>query len=131
MNYSATNLQTIQNAKNYQALAARVSSLFETNKNLLAECQAISSTISEFEQYIKFGKDLPCPYCAQLISKHALVCNYCQGSLTIGNAESIRVAILSKPYLAARDAETIKQLMAFSIEALSLNGMATSNFCSK
>lgn len=112
MNFSATNFQTIQNAKNNQALAARVSSLIETNKNLLAEFQAISSTISEFEPYIKFGKDLPCPYCAQLISKHALVCNYCQGSLTIGNAESIRVAILSKPYLAARDAETIKQLMA-------------------
>ena len=112
MNYSATNLQTIQNAKNYQALAARVSSLFETNKNLLAECQAISSTISEFEQYIKFGKDLPCPYCAQLISKHALVCNHCQGSLTIGNAEYIRVAIIAKPYLVARDAETIKMLMA-------------------
>lgn len=112
MNFTATNYQTIQNARNNQALAARVSSLFETNTNLLAEFQAISSTISEFEQYIKFGKDLPCPYCAQLISKHALVCNYCQGSLTIGNAESIRVAILSKPYLAARDAETIKQLMA-------------------
>ena len=112
INFSATNLQTIQNTKNSAVLASKVSDLFKTNKDLLAECQAISAAISEFEQYIKFGKDLPCPYCAQLISKHALVCNYCQGSLTIGNAEYIRVAITAKPYLVARDAETIKMLMA-------------------
>ena len=112
LNFNATNLQTIQNNKNSAALASKVSDIFKTNKDLLAECQAISAAISEFEQYIKFGKDLPCPYCAQLISKHALVCNYCQGSLTIGNAEYIRVAITAKPYLVARDAETIKMLMA-------------------
>jgi hypothetical protein len=112
MNFNATNLQTIQNNRNSAALASKVSDVFKTNKDLLAECQAISAAIAEFEQYIKFGKDLPCPYCAQLISKHALVCNYCQGSLTIGNAEYIRVAITAKPYLVARDAETIKMLMA-------------------
>jgi hypothetical protein len=112
INFNATNLQTLQNNKNSAALASKVSDLFKTNKDLLAECQAISAAISEFEKYIKFGKDLPCPYCAQLISKHALVCNYCQGSLTIGNAEYIRVAITAKPYLVARDAETIKMLMA-------------------
>jgi len=112
MNYSATNLQTIQNNKNSQALASKLNDLFETNKDLLEEFKAISASISEFEKYIKFGKDLPCPYCAQLISKHALVCNFCQGSLTIGSAEYIRVAIIAKPYLVARDAETIKMLMA-------------------
>jgi hypothetical protein len=112
MNYSATNLQTIQNNKNSQALASKLNDLFKTNKDLLEEFKAISASISEFEKYIKFGKDLPCPYCAQLISKHALVCNFCQGSLTIGSAEYIRVAIIAKPYLVARDAETIKMLMA-------------------
>ena len=112
INYSATNLQTIQNNKNSQALASKLNDLFKTNKNLLEEFKAISVSISEFEKYIKFGKDLPCPYCAQLISKHALVCNFCQGSLTIGSAEYIRVAIIAKPYLVARDAETIKNLMA-------------------
>lgn len=112
MNYSATNFQTLQNTKNMQILSAKVSDLFKTNKDLLIECQAISAAVTDIEQYVKFGKDLPCPYCAQLISKHALVCNYCQGSLSIGNAEYIRVVITAKPYLAARDAETIKQLMA-------------------
>jgi hypothetical protein len=112
MNYSATNLQTMQNNKNSQALASKLNDLFKTNKDLLEEFKAISASISEFEKYIKFGKDLPCPYCAQLISKHALVCNFCQGSLTIGSAEYIRVAIIAKPYLVARDAETIKMLMA-------------------
>jgi len=112
MNFNATNLQTIQNNKNSAAMASKLNDLFKTNKELLAEFKAISASISEFEEYIKFGKDLPCPYCAQLISKHALVCNYCQGSLTIGNAEYIRVAIIAKPYLVARDAETIKMLMA-------------------
>lgn len=112
MNYSATNLQTLQNDKNSRALASKVTNLIETNKDLLVECQAISASILEFEKYIKFGKDLPCPYCAQLISKHALVCNHCQGSLTIGNAEYIRVAITAKPYLVARDVGTIKMLMA-------------------
>ena len=112
INYSATNLQTIQNNKNSQALASKLNDLFKTNKNLLEEFKAISVSISEFEKYIKFGKDLPCPYCAQLISKHALVCNFCQGSLTIGSAEYIRVAIIAKPYLVARDAETSKNLMA-------------------
>ena len=112
MNFNATNLQTLQNNKNSQAMASKINDLFKTNKELLVEFKAISASISEFEEYIKFGKDLPCPYCAQLISKHALVCNYCQGSLTIGNAEYIRVAIIAKPYLVARDAETIKMLMA-------------------
>ena len=112
MNFNATNLQTLQNNKNSQAMASKINDLFKTNKELLVEFKAISASISEFQEYIKFGKDLPCPYCAQLISKHALVCNYCQGSLTIGNAEYIRVAIIAKPYLVARDAETIKMLMA-------------------
>jgi hypothetical protein len=109
--FNATNFQTIQNNKNAQLLSNKLANLSLQNKDIIFECQAIYSAIQEIENHIKFGKDLPCPYCAQLISKDALVCNYCQGSLSIGNAAYIRVAITAKPYLVARDSATIKELM--------------------
>ena len=109
--FNATNFQTLQNNKNAQLLSNKLTNLSLQNKDIIFECQAIYSAIQEIENHIKYGKELPCPYCAQLISKDALVCNYCQGSLSIGNAAYIRVAITAKPYLVARDSATIKELM--------------------
>jgi hypothetical protein len=109
--FNATNFQTIQNNKNAQLLSSKLANLSLQNKDIIFECQAIYAAIQEIENHIKFGRDLPCPYCAQLISKDALVCNHCQGSLSIGNAAYIRVAITAKPYLVARDSATIKELM--------------------
>jgi hypothetical protein len=56
------------------------------------------------------GKEIPCPYCAQLIAKDAFVCSQCQGVLAIGSWEAIRLAIHLEPTLANRDAETIERL---------------------
>ncbi len=56
------------------------------------------------------GKEIPCPYCAQLISKDALVCNQCHGNLGIASWAAIRAALIHEPKLANKDPESVNQL---------------------
>ena len=56
------------------------------------------------------GKDIPCPYCAQLIAKEAIVCCSCQGVLSIGSSEAIRAALLSDASLALRNEDSFARL---------------------
>jgi len=72
--------------------------------------KALEAQSAEMRKLLQQGKDIPCPYCAQLIAKDAFVCSQCQGVLSIGSWEAIRLAIHLEPTLAYRDAETIERL---------------------
>lgn len=120
MQVTATNFQTLQNNQNAQMISGQLRALKLENghlreqqeKNLMEQNAQIALLAKEFEELRKLGKDLPCPYCAQLISKNALICNFCQGALTVGDWEYLKVALKTKPYLAAKDPATIKELVA-------------------
>ena len=68
----------------------------------------------------KLGKDVPCPYCAQMIASQALICNYCQGAISIGSPEAIRAAVLMNPSLAIRTEEAhlklVEVVKSFDVE---------------
>jgi len=73
------------------------------------ESAKVLSEIKRLSDLQSQGKDVPCPYCAQLISKNALLCNHCQGILNIGSWTSIRLVIMADPRMALRDADTVKE----------------------
>ena len=82
-----------------------------TGQNL----EKVNSEIAELRRQLieasQLGKDVPCPYCAQLIARQALICNYCQGALSIGSPEAIRGAILINPALAIHTEEAHLKLV--------------------
>lgn len=94
--------------------------LFEvaaTTQNTKAIRAALARQSSEIKRLLEQGKDIPCPYCAQLIAQDAFVCSQCQGVLSIGSWEAISAAIQLEPRLAFRDSETI-ELLASKVKAL-------------
>lgn len=72
--------------------------------------KALEAQSAEMRRLLMQGKDIPCPYCQQLIAKDAYVCSQCQGVLSIGSWEAIRAAIQIDPSLAFRDSETFEKL---------------------
>lgn len=94
--------------------------LFEvaaTTQNTKAIRTALERQSSEIKRLLEQGKDIPCPYCAQLIAKGAFVCSQCQGVLSIGSWDAISAAIQLEPKLAFRDPETI-ELLTSKVKAL-------------
>lgn len=94
------------------------STKIELEKNALSTRESIDKVNHEIQVLRKAlleatqqGKDSPCPYCAQLIAKQALICNYCQGVLSIGSAEAIRAAVLINPKLSFRTEEMYSELV--------------------
>lgn len=77
----------------------------ELGNKLAREQQVVVALLSE-------GRDVPCPYCAQLISRDALVCSECQGLLGEWSWASIRAVVMADPTLVLRDPETVQRLRA-------------------
>jgi uncharacterized protein YjbI with pentapeptide repeats len=78
--------------------------------NARATQQALQAQTAEMQRLLMLGKDIPCPYCSQLIAKDALVCSSCQGNLGIGSWTAVRAALMLDPLLAHRDSETLVRL---------------------
>ena len=72
--------------------------------------RALAEQTAEMQRLLMLGRDIPCPYCSQLIAKDAIVCNQCQGVLSIGSWEAIRAVLLTDPTLAFRDSDSFTRL---------------------
>jgi uncharacterized protein YjbI with pentapeptide repeats/ElaB/YqjD/DUF883 family membrane-anchored ribosome-binding protein len=68
--------------------------------------------LAEMKRQLAHGRDVTCPYCSQLISKDALMCNHCQGALNFASWPAIRACIVRDPSLIARDSVTLDNLAA-------------------
>jgi hypothetical protein len=82
----------------------------DLNANLSREGNLLREQLLEMHLAFAANKEVACPYCNQLISRRALICNQCQGILNFGPWDFIRIALLHDPSLILRDAQTIQRL---------------------
>jgi len=61
---------------------------------------------------LMLGKEVPCPYCAQLIAREAAICSQCQGALRLGSFGAMRMAVRQDPSLALRTHESLSALQS-------------------
>jgi hypothetical protein len=90
----------------------------DLNANLSREGNLLREQLLEMHLAFAANKEVACPYCNQLISSKALICNECQGILNFGPWDFIRIALMHDPSLILRDMQTIQrlQIMVSDIE---------------
>lgn len=112
-----------QTSKSTKEIVASVNSntkeMQDLNANLSREGNLLREQLLEMHLAFAANKEVACPYCNQLISSKALICNECQGILNFGPWDFIRIALLHDPSLILRDTHTIQRLhkMVLDIEA--------------
>jgi len=82
----------------------------DLDSNLSREGNLLREQLLEMHLAFAANKEVACPYCNQLISSKALICNECQGILNFGPWDFIRIALLHDPSLILRDMHTIQRL---------------------
>lgn len=105
--------QTSDSAKQISAaIKANTDATVDLHAAFNKEGELLRQQLFEMHQAQMANREVACPYCNQLISRKALICNQCQGILNFGSWDYIRVALLYRPELIIRDKETIAELQA-------------------
>jgi hypothetical protein len=113
LSVDALRAQTSESAKKISdAIKANTDAIIDLHAAFSKEGELLRLQLLEMHQAQMANRDVACPYCNQLISRKALICNQCQGILNFGSWDFIRVALLYRPELIMRDKETIAELQA-------------------
>ena len=105
--------QTSDSAKQITAaIKANTEATVDLQSTFSKEGEMLRQQLFEMHQAQMANREVACPYCNQLISRKALICNQCQGILNFGPWDFIRVALLYRPDLIMRDKETIAELQS-------------------
>jgi len=71
---------------------------------------AIRDQTAALQRTMMVGKEVPCPYCAQLIAREASICSQCHGTLRLGSFHAMRLAIQQDPSLTLKSEESLAAL---------------------